>query len=59
MDYLNFLRCSNARRLMASGKYNVSESAAMSGFKSLSYFSRVYRRQMGVLPSAESEGAKG
>ena len=58
VDYLNFLRCSNARRLMASGKYNVSESAVMSGFKSLSYFSRVYRRQMGVLPSAESEGAK-
>lgn len=55
VDYLNFLRCNNARRLMASGKYNVSESAAMSGFKSLSYFSRVYRKQMGTLPSEEGE----
>ena len=55
VDYINFLRCSNARRLIASGKYNVSESAAMSGFRSLSYFSRVYRRQMGVLPSDEGE----
>ena len=56
VDYLNFLRCSNARRLIASGRYNVSESAAMSGFKSLSYFSRVYRRQMGILPSEEQDG---
>ncbi|MCI8601862.1 MAG: AraC family transcriptional regulator [Oscillospiraceae bacterium] len=55
VDYLNFLRCENARRLMASGRYNVSESAAMSGFHSLSYFSRVYRKQIGVLPSAGAE----
>lgn len=51
VDYLNFLRCANARRLIASGKYNISESARLSGFNNMSYFSRTYRAQMGSPPS--------
>ncbi len=53
VDYLNFLRCKNARRLMADGEHNISESALLSGFKNLSYFSKVYKKQMGVLPSKQ------
>ena len=56
VDYLNLIRCSHARRLLASGKYNVSESAERSGFRNLSYFARTYRRYMGVLPSWEENG---
>ena len=51
MDYLNYLRCLNARRLIASGQYNISESARRSGFHNMSYFSRTYLKQMGAKPS--------
>lgn len=53
VDYINFLRCVNAKRLIASGQYNVSESAVMSGFNNLSYFSRTYIKHMGNPPSEE------
>lgn len=53
MDYLNAIRVSHARRLLASGRFNVSESALRSGFTNLSYFTRVYKRYMGRLPSQE------
>lgn len=53
LSYVNFLRCNHARSLLASGKYNVGESALQSGFSNLSYFSRTYRRVMGELPSEQ------
>lgn len=56
VDYLNLIRCRHARRLLSSGKYNVTESAERSGFRNLSYFARTYRRYMGVLPSREENG---
>ncbi len=51
VDYINFVRCSQARVLLNSGQYTISECARQSGFNNLSYFSRVYRKQMGVPPS--------
>lgn len=53
VGYLNFLRCQNARSLLATGEYNISESAQACGFHNLSYFTRTYKRQMGALPSAQ------
>ena len=58
LSYVNFLRCTHARTLLASGKYNVGESALLSGFANLSYFSRTYRRVMGSLPSEQRGQAK-
>lgn len=58
VDYLNVIRVSHARRLLASGKCNVSESAERSGFTNLSYFTKIYKRYMGNLPSRE-EASKG
>ncbi len=51
VDYLNNLRCKNARRLLSEGQCNVSESARLSGFTNLSYFAKVYKKHMGNLPS--------
>lgn len=51
IDTINFMRCDYARTLLLSGRCNVSESAELSGYNNLSYFSRVYKRHMGVLPS--------
>lgn len=52
-DYINLLRCSNAQKLLRSGRYNISESAFASGFNNLSYFAKSYRKYMGVLPSKD------
>lgn len=49
--YLNALKCKNAEGLILQG-YSVSEAALESGFESLSYFSRTYKKLMGHSPSA-------
>ncbi len=50
-SYLNVLKCKNAEGLILHGK-SVSEAAFESGFESLSYFSRTYKKIMGRSPSA-------
>ena len=55
IGYINFLRCQNVRGLLAGGQYNISESAAQSGFHNMSYFTRIYKREFGELPSANKE----
>ena len=49
-EYLNSFRCESAKRLLQGGA-SVSEAAAASGFDNLSYFSRTFKRYVGVLPS--------
>jgi len=44
-------KMNRAAKLLASGKYNVSEVAAMTGFGTLSYFSVSFKKQFGVNPS--------
>ena len=59
VDYLNFLRCENARYLLWTGEHNVRECAERCGFNSDSYFSKTYKRWMGELPSETlSKGQK-
>ena len=41
--YINFIRCSNAKKLLQTGKYTVSEVALLCGFDNLSYFSKTYK----------------
>lgn len=49
--YINLIRCSNAKQLLQSGKYTVSEAAFLCGFDNLSYFSKTYKKHIGCLPS--------
>lgn len=51
MEYVNYLRCSYAQQLLKDGEYNISEAATLSGFSDVSYFTRVFKQQMGRLPS--------
>ena len=51
LTYLNTLRCKNAQLLLTDGK-TVTEVAYECGFDSISYFSRTYKKQMGIPPSA-------
>lgn len=49
LSYLNALRCERAALLISEGK-SVTEAALSTGFESLSYFSRTYKRIFGVSP---------
>ncbi|MFR8001621.1 MAG: AraC family transcriptional regulator [Hydrogeniiclostridium sp.] len=51
MEYVLYLRCSYARHLLETGEYNISESARQSGFSDVSYFAKMFKRQIGRLPS--------
>lgn len=51
--YIHLVRCNNAAKLLRSGKYKINEIAVQCGFENMSYFTRTYKRVMGVLPSAE------
>lgn len=58
LEYLNSVRCAEAFELIASGEYNVGESAALCGLPNLSHFSRTFRKYMGVYPSAVRPGER-
>ena len=47
---VQLLRCTEARRLLEEGT-SVSAAAAACGFENLSYFSRTFKKQFGLLPS--------
>lgn len=56
MKFINMLRCDYARRLMTEGRQNVAEAARAVGVENLSYFTRMYKKYMGRLPSEDAAG---
>lgn len=50
IGYINLVRCHNARALLLEGA-TIAEAAAECGFADLSYFTRVFKKSLGVLPS--------
>ncbi len=51
IDYVNLVRCHNAKVLLLDGN-TVSEVARECGFLEISYFSRTFKKIIGVLPSS-------
>lgn len=51
VDYINFIRCTRADELISSGEYNIGKAAEICGFSNLSYFTKIYKKIMGRLPS--------
>lgn len=51
IEYINHFRCQYASHLLTIGKYSIGECADMSGFHSVSYFTRKYKQIYGRLPS--------
>ena len=51
VSYINRLRCRNAGRLLAKRDCTIHEAALKCGFENDSYFSKTFRKYMGVLPS--------
>lgn len=56
--YVNYIRCRKAQELLASGAANVGEAAEQSGFYNLSYFTRTYKKYIGMLPSETVAGLR-
>lgn len=48
---LNFLRCSEAKRLIITTGRTINEIAMDCGYSNLSYFAKIYKETIGCLPS--------
>ncbi|MBT1690686.1 response regulator [Fulvivirgaceae bacterium PWU37] len=51
-QFIRDLRLKRAEQLLATGRYAVHEIAAQVGFADAKYFSKAFKKQFGVLPSA-------
>lgn len=52
ISYVNKLRIKEAKRLMRSGSYNLTEIASLVGFSSVHYFSRIFKQYEHKSPTA-------
>ncbi len=50
-EYITFLRIEKAVELLQSGEYKVVDVAKKVGYSDYRYFSKVFKRQIGILPS--------
>ncbi len=50
-SYINMLRANYAHNLINEKKYTIGEIALLCGFESCSYFTKNFKKYMGVLPS--------
>lgn len=53
VNYINTVRCENAKTYIRSKKHTISEIALMCGFDNMSYFTKTYKKHMGALPSED------
>ncbi len=58
LEHLISLRIRHACELLKSGKFNITEIAYASGFNDSNYFSRQFRRMMGVSPRRFRKSSK-
>lgn len=59
IQYINLQRCMKARQLMVVEHFTVSQAAREMNIQNLSYFTRMYKKYMGVLPSDEIADSSG
>ena len=51
IEYINYLRCNTAGYYIINRQNTIKEAALNCGFNNLSYFSRTFKKIMGILPS--------
>lgn len=51
MQYILSIRISSAQSLLETTEYNIAEIAAIVGYDDPLYFSRLFKKQIGVSPS--------
>ena len=58
VNYINNLKITRVKELLGSQMYSVTDAARMSGFNEMSYFSREFKKVMGVSPSEYKKSAQ-
>ena len=58
LTYLNRYRIQQAKNLLVEGQLSVTEIMGQVGFSESSYFTRLFRREVGVSPSAYKKGTR-
>ncbi len=58
IEYLNRYRIQRAKTLLEQGSLSITEVAMAVGYSDSSYFSRVFRQEMGVSPRAYQQGGR-
>lgn len=53
--YIRNLRIKRAKELLLTGEYSVAETATLAGFNDISYFSREFKKAIGVSPRSFQE----
>lgn len=51
LDYVNQYRIEVAKKFLSDINYNVLEAADLSGFKNTRYFSKIFKKAVGITPS--------
>ena len=51
VDYLNFIRISNAEKLLITTNFTISEITEKCGFSSVAYFGKVFKEHKGCTPT--------
>ena len=58
-DFMKLIRLKEASRLLAEGRYRITEIGFIAGFSSSSYFAKCFAKQFGVLPTEFLKNIKG
>lgn len=58
-DFMKLIRLKEASRLLAEGRYRITEIGFIAGFSSSSYFAKCFAKQFGVLPTEFLKTIKG
>lgn len=58
VTYMNLLRCNEAKKLIKKDKYTIKEIAEKCGFLNYSYFSKTFKKYIGILPSEYAKKVK-
>lgn len=59
LQHINMHKCEVARKRLHEEGMTVSEAARLMGFQNLSYFTRVYKKHLGIAPSQEKRKREG
>lgn len=58
-DFIKVTKLKTAAKLLAEGKYRISEITYIVGFSSSSYFAKCFQKQFGILPTDFVKNLKG
>lgn len=58
VEFINFRRCKKAYRMLGRNDMSISEVAEACGFENMSYFSKIYKKYMNILPSEQKKIGK-